>query len=427
MSDEVPEKFNKCLLYLLIILFIITGSLNTIFLKCIQNIKSLEVKFEEHHWIYNHTMFLGELIALFFYIYIKKAKKEELKDDKNIENEGGTLQDSITEKTAKKPPVPSNLIFAISAGCDLLGSILSLFGLIYLSSSLYQMMTGFLLVLICLWSKILLKYNIYRHHILGIGSLILGLILVGLSVKFISKNNDKIKHPIIGTLLVIFAQFFSSFGYIVQEKIIKTYDVHPLQLVGYEGLWGIIVFTFLLIIFQFIPCNNWGIEGDICTINDNDKYHLEDSIFSFRQIWEKKSILILFIFYIISIFLYNVVGINITKLVSSTSRAVADNARIVFVYLFFFIFGPEGTKETFDLIQFIGFLFLIIGTLIYNEIIVLPFWGLDYYIRKNIIKRQKQELLDKLKKESITDDYIIRRTGRSIEDNNETNENESEQ
>ena len=289
------------------------------------------------------------------------------------------------------------------------------------------MMTGFLLVLICLWSKIFLKYNIYRHHILGIGSLILGLILVGLSVKFISNNNDKIKHPIIGTLLVIFAQFFSSFGYIVQEKIIKTYDVHPLQLVGYEGLWGIIVFTVLLIIFQFIQCNNWGIKDYICTINDNDKYHLEDSIFSFRQIWEKKSILILFIFYIISIFLYNVVGINITKLVSSTSRAVADNTRIVFVYLFFFIFGPEGTKETFDLIQFIGFLFLIIGTLIYNEIIVLPFWGLDYYIRKNIIKRQKQELLDKLKKESITDDYIIRRTGRSIEDNNETNENESEQ
>ena len=100
---------------------------------------------------------------------------------------------------------------------------------------------------------------------------------------------------------------------------------------------------------------------------------------------------------------------------------------MVFVYLFFLFFGPKGTKETFYLIQFIGFLFLIIGTLIYNEIIVLPFWGLDYYIRKNIIKRQKQELLDKLKKESITDDYIIRRTGRSIEDNNETNENESEQ
>ena len=227
-------------------------------------------------------MFLGELIALFFYIYIKKAKKEELKDDKNIENEGGTLQDSITEKTAKKPPVPSNLIFAISAGCDLLGSILSLFGLIYLSSSLYQMMTGFLLVLICLWSKIFLKYNIYRHHILGIGSLILGLILVGLSVKFISKNNDKIKHPIIGTLLVIFAQFFSSFGYIVQEKIIKTYDVHPFQFVGYEGLWGIIVFTVLLIIFQLIPCNNWNIRKDICIEYDENKYRLEDSIFLFR-------------------------------------------------------------------------------------------------------------------------------------------------
>ena len=31
---------------------------------------------------------------------------------------------------------------------------------------------------------------------------------------------------------------------------------------------------------------------------------------------------------------------------------------------------------------------LVFGTLVYNEIVVLPFWGLDYNTRDNIAKRE---------------------------------------
>ena len=107
---------------------------------------------------------------------------------------------------------------------------------------------------------------------------------------------------------------------------------------------------------------------------------------------EKKAILIVYIFYVVSIALYNIVGINLTKLVSSTARAVVDTVRTVFIWLFFLCFEPvEGTKETFHVLQFIGFLFLVFGTLVYNEIIVLPFWGLDYYTRVNIAKREAEK------------------------------------
>jgi hypothetical protein len=33
---------------------------------------------------------------------------------------------------------------------------------------------------------------------------------------------------------------------------------------------------------------------------------------------------------------------------------------------------------------------LVCGTLVYNEIVTLPFWNLDYYTRVNIAKREKE-------------------------------------
>ena len=43
------------------------------------------------------------------------------------------------------------------------------------------------------------------------------------------------------------------------------------------------------------------------------------------------------------------------------------------------------------ILQFIGFIFLVCGTLVYNEIVTLPFWNLDYYTRVNIAKRQNEK------------------------------------
>ena len=415
MADKTkePKPFNKLLLYLLIILMIITGSINTIFNKILQKLVGIGIIFEQHHWIITFGMFCGELVSIFPYMYIlykkKKAAAEQGENQNKAqedlikgqateeENEGETQPDKPeneekTEKEKKNPPVPTNAIFAITAACDLCATTLNTFGLTYLTTSMFQMMRGLELFFVCLWSKVFLKNPIYRHAILGVGSLIFGLFLVGLnSVLF--DNKTVAKNPYVGIALLCTSQFFSSTEYVFQEKFIKHYDVHPFQLVGFEGLWGCIMYSILLIIFQFTSCDNWGetLRKGICFINDEEKSYIEDSRFAFRQMWANKKILVVYIFYIVSIALYNIVGINLTKLVSSTARAVVDTVRTVFIWLFFLIFDPvPGTHETFHPLQFVGFCFLVLGTLIYNEIVVLPFWGLDYYTRDNIALREKQ-------------------------------------
>ena len=408
MADKEPKPFNKFLLYLLILLMIATGSINTIFNKILQKLKGKDILFEQHHWIITFGMFCGELVSIFLYAYIvHKRKKEgnpELLVDSEEKEEGETQPEveNPEQKKEKLPPVPTNFIFAITAGCDLLATTINTFGLTYLTTSMFQMMRGLELFFVCLWSSIFLKNPLYRHAVLGVGTLIFGLSLVGLNAILNDKDSDVAKNPVVGIILLCTSQFFSSTEYVFQEKFIKHYDVHPFQLVGFEGLWGTTIYTILLIIFQLISCNSWSksIREGICfsTYENNtaeeglDTSYIEDSIYAFKQMWDNKAILIVYIFYVVSIALYNIVGINLTKLVSSTARAVVDTVRTVFIWLFFLIFDPvEGTHETFHWLQFIGFCLLVVGTLIYNEIVTIPYLNLDYYTRDNIAKREKEE------------------------------------
>ena len=394
MADAEKKPFNKLLLYFLILLMIITGSINTIFNKILQKLYGLGIIFEQHHWIITFGMFAGELVSIFFYAYIvikRKKKKEEalVSSQQEGEETGETLPQPAKKE---KPPVPTNLIFIITASCDLLATTINTFGLTYLTTSMFQMMRGLELFFVCLWSTLYLKNPLYRHAVLGVGTLIFGLILVGINA-IINDQGSVARNPVVGIILLCTSQFFSSTEYVLQEKFIKHYEVHPFQLVGFEGLWGVCMYSILLIIFQFVHCNDWSEAlQEICFKDDEGDFLVENSIFAFRQMWDNINLLIVYIFYVVSIALYNIVGINLTKLVSSTARAVVDTVRTVFIWLFFLYFTPvEGTEEHFHVLQFIGFILLVLGTLIYNEILVLPFWKLDYYTRDNIAKREKEE------------------------------------
>ena len=403
MADEETKPFNKLLLYFLILLMIITGSINTIFNKILQKLYGLGIIFEQHHWIITFGMFAGELVSIFFYAYIviqrKRKKNEEalVSSQQETEETGETLPQPAKKV---KPPVPTNLIFIITASCDLLATTINTFGLTYLTTSMFQMMRGLELFFVCLWSTLYLKNPLYRHAILGVGTLIFGLILVGINA-IINDQGSVARNPVVGIILLCTSQFFSSTEYVLQEKFIKHYEVHPFQLVGFEGLWGVCMYSILLIIFQFVHCNDWSEAlQEICFSDNEGDFLIENSIFAFRQMWDNKNLLIVYIFYVVSIALYNIVGINLTKLVSSTARAVVDTVRTVFIWLFFLYFTPvEGTEEHFHVLQFIGFMLLVLGTLIYNEILVLPFCKFDYYTRDNIEKRKKEE--DEKKKENL--------------------------
>ena len=59
-----------------------------------------------------------------------------------------------------------------------------------------------------------------------------------------------------------------------------------------------------------------------------------------------------------------------TKYSTATTRAVVDTIRTFIIWFYFLMpFNQGNVREKFNLIQFTGFILLIIGNLIYNEII----------------------------------------------------------
>ena len=407
-QKQIEKKtLTNCQIYLFMLLLLITGSINTSANKLQQNTVALKIKYAGHQKFITFCMFNGELLCLLLY-WIKEGrfanKKEEGKSEALITDSGNN--------EIKKPKRPKIWYFLFPAIFDILGSTISSISLSFLPSSIYQMFRGAVIIFTCSSSIIFLKNKYYRHHFFGIFVVVIGLVIVGLKAVIKGDSNTG-ENPGFGIFLCVLSQAFSSGLMVTEEKLLKGFETPPLKAVGLEGMWGVICYIFLLVIFYFIECNSWPdfLKEGVC-INDDaenlNNYRFENAIFAVKQIWESGKLKAYLSLYVLSIAFFNFSGLTISKNVSSTARTIVDTLRTIVIWLFFLTFPyiPEETKETFSWLQLLGFLILILGSLIYNEILVIPFCGCEKNTKEAIKKRQEKqkERLEKALEEDKEED-----------------------
>lgn len=180
--------------------------------------------------------------------------------------------------------------------------------------------------------------------------------------------------------MLIVAQFFAGGLFIVEEKLLGDYYLDPLKVVGLEGLWGVIFYAILLPIFQQIKCDN----EDLCPYGC-----LEDTSRAFSDFNDNKTLIVLSIFICLSIAGFNSFGVSVTKNASAAQRSTIDTSRTVLIWIFFLAVPVYGEHlEHFKVLQLFGFILLVFGTLVYNEILVIPFFGFNLYTREALKKRK---------------------------------------
>jgi hypothetical protein len=188
-----------------------------------------------------------------------------------------------------------------------------------------------------------------------------GLALVGLaSVISPSKDAANAPHPLLGDVVIVAAQVVVSIQMVVEEKFIGKYNVPPLQVVGWEGFFGLTILSCLLIPFYYIPGDAAG-------------GRLENAPDAFVQMGHSAILCIAIGGNILSIAFFNFFGISITKYASATTRMVLDSIRTVIIWAFSLIVG----WQSFQYLQVIGFVLLLFGTIVYNEILKLNFGAFD--------------------------------------------------
>lgn len=88
------------------------------------------------------------------------------------------------------------------------------------------------------------------------------------------------------------------------------------------------------------------------------------------------------LFNIITIAGFNITGVMITKYASAAQRSTVDTCRTLVIWCLFLLMG----KEKFLVGELFGFGLLVLGTLVYNEIIEIPL---------NFMKRNTKAAIDK--------------------------------
>jgi hypothetical protein len=93
---------------------------------------------------------------------------------------------------------------------------------------------------------------------------------------------------------------------------------------------------------------------------------------------------------ICSIAFFNATGVAVTKYASAAQRSTIDTSRTLLIWFFFLFYPNKDVREKFIWTQLVGFILLVIGTLVFNEIIIIPFLGFNQNTKGAIEKRKLQ-------------------------------------
>ncbi|KAI6028447.1 hypothetical protein F5J12DRAFT_805453 [Pisolithus orientalis] len=143
------------------------------------------------------------------------------------------------------------LLLWFPAACDLTGTTLMNIGLLYTPVSIYQMTRGALVLFVGIFSVFFLRRHLWLYQWISLLTVVAGVSLVGYSGSLIKDtikesvnlfaSGGTVSEPTSQTdLAKVLVGMSTAAQFVIEEKIMARWSVHPLVVVGYEGLFGVI-------------------------------------------------------------------------------------------------------------------------------------------------------------------------------------------
>jgi len=317
------------------------GTINTISSKLQDEIHSVGIpgstsRAFQHPAVQTLAMFIGETLCILAFLVVLRRERGHV---------------SAEDEKRKKFPIYT---FALPAMCDMTATTLMYIGLLLTHPSVYQMLRGMIVVFTGILSWLFLDRKLYTFHKIGMLLIVIGTAIVGLSSIINHDDKSTASNPLLGDIFVVSAQLVAAVQMVVEEKFIGQYDVHPLQVVGNEGMWGAGVTTIVLFVLYWIP----------------PARHRDNSLDAAYQIKNNIFLQLALLGSIFSISFFNFFGISVTKYLSATHRTTIDASRVFLVWIASLLIK----WERFEWLQLIGFFVLLAGTSMFNEVYRLPFF-----------------------------------------------------
>lgn len=87
----------------------------------------------------------------------------------------------------------------------------------------------------------------------GLAVVVGGLLLVGVSSMLAGTQAVGAPNPMLGNLLILLAQLVVAIQMVLEEHYLSKYQVPPLLVVGWQGVFGLVLSIIFLTVAYYIP------------------------------------------------------------------------------------------------------------------------------------------------------------------------------
>lgn len=239
-------------------------------------------------------------------------------------------------------------IMLLPVCCDWTATTLVNAAYMVLPASTIQMCRGCIVMFTCAFSVGFLGRTQERYHYAGVLLVALGITIVSIeALLYATDASMPMSTTLFGIGLCVAGQIFQAGMLVIEEKFLSNYTVPPLQMVGFEGMFGCLIGIVLMAGltrtgYESAPQAMWMVE--------HNPVIMAGAVAS-----------------MFSIAFFNWSGVTVTSQSSATARATIDVSRTALIW----VVELALAWNTFSLLQFCGFVVLVTGTLIYNHILVI--------------------------------------------------------
>ncbi len=332
----------------------------------VKNIKIPEIKNSQNITILNIPLvYIGDLFSIIF-VYI--SKKISTKIDKPSSINYTEIQPVISP-VKKKKTFKVILILIWNAISDTFTMFLFLY---YFGQkekeSIVDFGSIFQIFFNGIFCKLIINYSFYEHHYFS-------MILTSIGILILFHNYS---YELIDYILILICFILDGLQEVNEKYLMEQQFLSPFKLVFYEGFCGLVVFFISIILLNFLKIEN---------LNINDAVNNFILIFKSNQLYCFINVLFILIFSL---------GININIML--TIFYYSPNTRIISnslenMYHWIKNINEEQNQTIYDLIMdIIGNILIFFSCLIFNEIIICNFWGLNVNTAKEVRIRGEIEV-----------------------------------
>jgi len=370
----------------LLLAFLFSGIASTILAKVQYGLESRGLngnKAFTKPWFLTFNMMLGMWLVLISVRLLNCCRCAKSAKHKEIQEQQKSVEGDNSSSTVSAPVEPSLtdekiLAMAVPAFFDILATALGAIGMLYIPVSVWQMLRGSSLVFTAALSVCFLKQRLFAFNWLGMLLCVLGVSTVGFANimneadKGSSESNaSSTNDMLIGMSFTIGAQLVQAAQVVAEEYLIKDLDLSPMDVVGYQGLWG--VAQMILIVFPilyFLPGSDVGSQ--------------ENTLDTLVMICNSLPIVAAVLGDVISCALLNMTGMRIIEQFSAMHMMMLDASRTMLVWVFDLIIYYAIDESSllaeswnhWSVLQLVGFIILLVGQATYSQVLRIP--GLAY-------------------------------------------------